>query len=171
MVSIVFLVAGLVATVALLVGSAFFSSSEIAVFSLQPSWIEEQASSGERRERVLGELRSDPHRLLVTLLVGNNVMNIAIGSILTVLLVEVFSPGPAVMVATLVSSFIVLVFGEIVPKSFGLGNAERWATAVAVPIWVAQKVMAPLVVPLDWLTSVVTERLGADPRIEDPMLP
>jgi Mg2+/Co2+ transporter CorB len=69
-------------TIALLLClSAFFSSSETAIFSLPRAWIEQQARTTDRRARVLKELHDDPHRLLVTLLVGNNIVNIAISSL------------------------------------------------------------------------------------------
>ena len=98
-------VGGGLAVVLLLGLSAFFSSSEIAVFSLQKDWIAQQAATGDRRAQVLQELYDNPHRLLVTLLVGNNIVNIAISSIITVLVASYLSPGPAV-VATTVGKFL-----------------------------------------------------------------
>lgn len=79
-------------------------------------------------------LREDPHRLLVTLLVGNNLVNVALSSIVTVLLAQYVSGGVAVAATTLIAGSVVLVFGEIVPSSFGLGNTERWAPLVARPL-------------------------------------
>jgi len=91
------------AILVLLVVSAFFSSAEIAVVSLPSEWIDEREDAGDERASVLSGLRADPHRLLVTLLVGNNIVNVAISSITTVLLVRVLSEGAAVTVATLES--------------------------------------------------------------------
>ena len=61
--------------------------------------------------------------MLVTLLVGNNIINVAISSIITVLVASYLSPRPAVVATTIVTSFLIQIFGEIVPKAFGLGNA------------------------------------------------
>jgi len=110
-------VASLVAVVALLAVSAFFCT-EIALFSLTPERLDTLAAS-DARGPGLQRLREDPHRLLVTILVGNNVVNIATSSILTVLLVTYLPPELAVVGTTLVATTLVLVCGEILPKSWG----------------------------------------------------
>jgi Mg2+/Co2+ transporter CorB len=86
--------AGIVATGGLFALSSFFSSSENAIFSLSDEAIADRHTADPRVE-VLREHRSDPHRLLVTLLVGNNVVNLAIGSITTALVLEYLSAGVA----------------------------------------------------------------------------
>jgi Mg2+/Co2+ transporter CorB len=116
----------------------------------------------------LRRLREDPHRLLVTILVGNNLVNVAISSIVTVLLVEHVSAGVAVTAATLVVGCVVLVFGEIVPKSFGLGNARRWSLTVARPVSLVERSISPLVGLFDALTRRLTAWLGGETDIEKP---
>ncbi|MDS0476288.1 DUF21 domain-containing protein [Natrinema sp. 1APR25-10V2] len=120
--------AGLGATVVLLCCSAFFSSAETAIFTLPMEWIDERAATDDPRASTLKALRDDPHRLLVTVLVGNNVVNVALSSIVTLVFVTYLPAGVAVTAATVVVSVVVLIFGEIVPKSYGLGNAERWGS-------------------------------------------
>ncbi|ELZ83051.1 hypothetical protein C453_13636 [Haloferax elongans ATCC BAA-1513] len=165
------LVGGLTAVILLLVCSAFFSSSETAIFSLPQDWIRQQAdTTGDSRATTLAELSGDPHRLLVTLLVGNNVVNIAISSIMTVLVVSYLPPGLAVVATTLISSFVILVFGEIVPKSFGLGNAERWATTVAPVIRLVEIALFPLIVVFDWITRRMNTLISGESAIEAPYL-
>ncbi len=156
------------ALVALLSLSAFFSSTEIAIFSLSREWLADRVATGDDRATVLSALRDDPHRLLVTLLVGNNVVNIAISSILAVILVEYVSGGAAVALTTVVASSVVLVFGEILPKSYGLGNAEEWALVVAGPVRLVQKLLWPVVVVFDFVTRRAGAALGGDPDIEEP---
>jgi len=162
-----FTVLGAVVIVALVVLSAFFSSSETAIFTLPADWVADGDGAGGSAA-VLDGLRSDPHRLLVTILVGNNVVNVAIASISTGLLVQYLPAGRAIPVATVVASFVVLVFGEIVPKSYGLGNAKRWALTVAVPIRIVERLLYPLVVVFDVLTRHVTDLLGGETDIEAP---
>jgi len=158
---------GLAAVVALLAVSAFFSSSEIAIFSLPGSWIDERSAAGDGRAAVLQELSADPHRLLVTLLVGNNVVNIAISSILTVLVAGFLDPGPAVVATTVVTSVLILIFGEIVPKAFGLGNAESWSLTVARPVRVIERVLSPLITLFDGVTRRISGLIPADDSIEE----
>ena len=94
----------------------------------------------------------------MTLLVGNNVVNVAISSILTVLLAERFSGGVAVALTTVVAGSVVLVVGEIPPKAYGLGHAEEWALTTARPVWVV----------FDFVTRRARAMMGADPDIEEP---
>ena len=162
-------VAGVAATLVLLTGSAFFSSSETAIFSLPREWIDEQAGASDRG-RTLQTLAADPHRLLVTLLVGNNVVNVAISSIVTVLVTGYPEAGPAVVVATVVTSTLVLLFGEIVPKSVGLANAERLAVTVAPVIAVVERVLSPLITLFDIVTRRLGALVGAGHAIERPYL-
>jgi Mg2+/Co2+ transporter CorB len=150
--------------------SAFFSSSESAIFTLPDEWVDQQDATRDSRVATLQELRSDPHRLLVTILVGNNVVNMAIASITTALLVDVLPTGSAVTIATVVASFIVLVFGEIVPKSYGLGHAREWCLQVARPISIVERVLYPLVALFDFITRRINAVLNGDTAIEKPYL-
>lgn len=168
MVGITLVSAGIAAVVVLLALSAFFSSSETAIFSLPSEWFERQAATDDSRAHVLKELRDDPHRLLVTLLVGNNVVNIAISSIVTVLLASYLPPGSAIVVTTALTSFLVLVFGEIVPKAFGLGNAETWSLTVASPIRSVERVLSPIISLFDGITRRMNAFISGDSGIEKP---
>lgn len=161
-------VVGIAATIVFLLCSAFFSSSETAIFSLPQAWVDQQATTADRRAHVLQQLRDDPHRLLVTLLVGNNVVNVAISSNVTVLVAEYLPAGPAVVVTTVFTSFLLLIFGEIVPKSFGLANAEYWSLTVAVPIRMIERVLAPLITLFDGITRRMNALISVELDIEKP---
>jgi Mg2+/Co2+ transporter CorB len=161
------LVPSVVVIVLLVTVSAFFSSSEIAIFSLPEEWVSATSADGSPDGRALGALREDPHRLLVTILVGNNLVNIAITSIVTVLVAEFVPPGATVLVATLGASAIILVFGEIVPKSYGLGHAQTWSLRVARPLSAVELLLTPLVVVFDAGTRWLALLVGGDQHIED----
>lgn len=163
-------VAGGLAIMVLLLLSAFFSSSETAIFSLSRDWIEQQATTPDRRAHVLKELHDDPHRLLVTLLVGNNIVNIAISSIMTVLVASYLAPGPAVIATTVVTSVLILILGEIVPKAFGLGNAKHWALTIAAPIGYVERGLAPLITLFDGITRRMSALITVETDIEQPYL-
>lgn len=106
----------------------------------------------------------------MTILVGNNVVDVAIASITTGLLIEYLPAGSAITVATVLASFVVLVFGEIVPKSYGLGHARQWPLAVARPLAVVKRVLYPLVVVFDAGTRRMNAHLGGETGIERPYL-
>ncbi|AZH24924.1 CNNM domain-containing protein [Haloplanus aerogenes] len=161
-------VLSVVVLIGLLGASAFFSSTEIAVFSLSRTWLDERVAAKDRRASILAELRDDPHRLLVTLLVGNNVVNVAISSILAVLLADRFSGGVAVVLTTVVAGSVVLVFGEILPKAYGLGHAESWSLTAARPVRIVERLLLPIVIVFDFVTRRAGAMMGGDPDIEEP---
>ena len=161
------LLLGAVALVPLVALSAFFSSSETAIFSLPA------AESAEEPEEdpgaaTLARLREDPHRLLVTLLVGNNLVNIAVSSIITVLATQYLPATAAVAVTTVAGSTLILICGEIVPKAYGLGHARTWSLRVARPLALVERALGPLVWAFDGLTRRLSRGVGGDADIEDP---
>ena len=154
-------------TIVILVGlSAFFSSSEIAMFSLAEHRVESLAEEGSRGGEVLAGLKADPHRLLVTILVGNNLTNIAMSSIATGLLALYLDQGTAVVVATIAITGVVLLFGESAPKSYAVENTESWAVRIARPLKLAEQLLLPLVVLFDYLTRQLNRITGGRGTIE-----
>ncbi|GGO03380.1 hemolysin family protein [Haloarcula pellucida] len=160
------LVGGVVSIFFLILLSAFFSSSEIAMFSLPAHRTEALVEDGVPGSKTLKHLKSDPHRLLVTILVGNNMVNIAMSSIATGLLAMYLTQGQAVAVATFGITAIVLLFGESAPKSYAVENTESWALTIARPLKVAEKALLPLILLFDYLTRVVNKITGGRSAIE-----
>ena len=157
---------GATTIVVLLALSAFFSSSEIAMFSLAPHRVEAMVEDGLRGASTLEALKDDPHRLLVTILVGNNVVNIAMSSIATGLLAIYVSGSVAVFVATFGITALVLLFGESAPKSYAVENTESWALRIAKPLELSEYLLLPLVVTFDYLTRQLNRVTGGRGEIE-----
>ncbi|MFC6756639.1 MULTISPECIES: hemolysin family protein [Haloarcula] len=160
------LVGGIATILLLIVLSAFFSSSEIAMFSLPAHRTEALVEDGVPGSRTLQQLKADPHRLLVTILVGNNLVNIAMSSIATGLLGFYLSRGQAVLAATFGITAIVLLFGESAPKSYAVENTESWALRIAKPLKASEKVLLPLILFFDYLTRIVNKITGGRSAIE-----
>jgi len=159
---------GLILVLALLIAlSGFFSGSEIALFSIPDTRAEGLADEGRRGARALVRVKSNADRLLITLLIGNNVANIGAASVATYAATEAFGSA-GVGIATGGMTLLVLFFGEIVPKSFAAANAERISLAIA-PIFLAlSKALAVLVVPLEALTrSVLPSSEGVIPTVTE----
>ncbi|WP_424017145.1 hemolysin family protein [Halorientalis pallida] len=150
----------------LLVLSAFFSSSEIAMFSLAAHRVDALVEDGVPAAKTLENLKADPHRLLVTILVGNNLVNIAMTSITTGLLAIYFNQGVAVAISTFGITALVLLFGESAPKSYAVENTESWALTIARPLKFAERVLWPLIVVFDFLTQQVNRVTGGQTAIE-----
>ena len=151
---------------ALLGLSAFFSSSEIAMFSLPSHRVESLATDGLPGAETLEDLKDDPHRLLVTILVGNNIVNIAMSSIATGLLAIYVSQSLAVFVATFGITALALLFGESAPKSYAVENTESWALRIARPLKLSEYLLLPLIVTFDYLTRQVNRVTGGRSEIE-----
>jgi CBS domain containing-hemolysin-like protein len=157
-----------VATIVVLIGlSGFFSSSEIAMFSLPSHRINALVEDNVPGAETVDELKSDPHRLLVTILVGNNLVNIAMSSIATGLIgLYVDNQGLAVFGATFGITALVLLFGESAPKSYAVENTESWSLRIAKPLKYSEYALLPLVVTFDYLTRLVNKVTGGRSAIE-----
>jgi putative hemolysin len=124
---------GAVVIVILIGLSAFFSSSEIAMFSLAQHRVDSMLEDGIPGAKTVNHLKENPHRLLITILVGNNIVNIAMSSIATAIVAIYFDPGTAVLVSTFGITTLVLLFGESAPKSYAVENTESWGGPIAPP--------------------------------------
>ena len=123
--------------------SAYFSASETAFSSLNRARMKAMAEQGDKRaERTLA-LAEQYDRLLSTLLIGNNIVNIAVASIGTVMFVRYYGDLGAT-ISTVVITIVVLIFGEISPKSLAKDSPERFAMLSAPLLRVLMWVLAPL---------------------------
>ena len=159
-------VGGALAILVLLLLSAFFSSAEIAMFSIARHRVDALVDEAVPGAAIIDELKANPHRLLVTILVGNNVVNIAMSSLATAIVGFYFDPGTAVLVTTFAITSLVLLFGESAPKSYAVEHTESWALRIARPLKYAESVLYPLVVIFDRLTRAVNRLTGGRSEIE-----
>jgi putative hemolysin len=159
-------IGGVLTLTVLMMLSAFFSSSEIAMFSLARHRVDSLAEDGLPGAQAVADLKADPHRLLVTILVGNNLVNIAMSSIATGLLALYLTQGQAVFLATFGITALVLLFGESAPKSYAVENTESWALRIAPWLALSEKFLYPLVILFDYLTRVVNQVTGGRAAIE-----
>jgi len=145
----------------LLLCSAFFSSSETGMLSLNRYRLRHQAKEGHRVARRASELLAHPDRLLGTILVGNNFVNILASSIATVLAMQLWGEA-GIAIATIGLTIILLIFGEITPKTLAALRPEIIAYPVSLPLKMLQKVLYPLVAMLSWVSNGLLGLLGVD---------
>lgn len=141
----------------LVVLSAFFSGAEIALFSLGEARVRALVEEGRRGADALAELKANPERLLVTILIGNNVVNIGAASLATAVALDVFGSS-GVAYATGFMTLLVLILGEITPKGLASANAVTYGLAVAPVIRFLSRLLMPLVRPLEALTQWFVRR-------------
>ena len=127
--------------------SAYFSATETAFSSLNRIRIKNMADKGNKRAALVLKLSEDYDRLLSTILIGNNIVNIACASLSTLLFVRLLGEDAGASVSTAVTTVIVLVFGEVSPKSIAKESPEKFSMFSA-PIL---NFMAVLLTPLNFL--------------------
>ena len=148
--------------------SAFFASSEIALFFLQRVKVEHLVSTGVRGAERVSRMLDRPDRLLSIILLGNNLVNTAAAALATVLAVSIWrSHGwqeeGGILVATIAVTIILLIFGETIPKTIAIRYTERLAILFARPIEWLLWVLLPFVVALSWIASGLSKMLGGTP--------
>ncbi len=151
--------------VILIILSAFFSGTEIALFSLSDVKVKKLIKARKKGAKTLKKLKSRPHRLLVTILIGNNIVNIGAASLATVVATNTFGSS-GMGIATGIMTFLILVFGEIAPKSFFHQKAESMSLLVAKPIYILSYVLYPIIVFLDLISRGIM-RIAGVKRIKD----
>ncbi len=150
--------------VLLFILSAFFSGSETAYLSVSRAKVRKLAKEGDSRAIVLEKLLHTPNRVIITILIGNNLVNILAASIATSIAIQVFG-STGVGIATGAVTLVVLLFGEITPKSYSATNAERVALLVAKPIYLLMKLLTPVVVVLSRFAKFVVSTFGGEVRL------
>ncbi|KEO53838.1 HlyC/CorC family transporter [Thioclava indica] len=132
------------AIVLLLAFSAFFSGSETALTAASRAKLKSQADRGEKGAQTALDVTEDSERLIGAILLGNNVVNILSASLATALLTKTFGQS-GVALATVVMTLLVLIFSEVLPKTYAITLPEKVAAKVAAPIKVFTRILAPIV--------------------------
>ncbi|MCG6901635.1 MAG: HlyC/CorC family transporter [Rhodobacter sp.] len=157
------------AILGLLVLSAFFSGSETALTAASRGKLRSQADKGNRgAERALA-ITEDNERLIGSVLLGNNLVNILAASLATALFTRAFGES-GVALATLVMTLLVLIFAEVLPKTYAITNAERAAALVAPIIRVLILVFAPVVGAVRALVRGILSLFGVQTDPESQIL-
>lgn len=143
----------------LLVCSFFFSGTETAVTAVSTPLLHEQEKQGNKRAATLNRIKSDNGRLLGTLLFGNNVVNIATTAISTSLLIDAFGEHWGVILSTCVVSIVILVFSEILPKTYALSIPFTFAITVTPILNFCVFIFKPFVSALNAVSKVVIHLL------------
>lgn len=145
----------------LVLGSAFFSSAETAFLSLQRVQLEHAVRSGRAGASRVSKMVEHPGRLVASILVGNNLVNTGTAAVGTVIAAEIFSGGTGVLVATAAVTVLLVIFGEVVPKTAALHFSYPMASGYSIPLRVWVAVTRPVIVALDLLTNFVLRITGA----------
>lgn len=162
----------LVATAAVIVAliglSAFFSGSETALIAASRARMHQLEKGGDRRAAIVGALLARKERLIGSLLLGNNLVNILASALATSAFIALFGDA-GVVYATLVMTVLVLIFGEVLPKTWAVTVPDRFALAVAPLVRSVVAVFGPLVMGVERLVAGMLRLFGVAARA-DPLV-
>ncbi|MCI9528377.1 MAG: HlyC/CorC family transporter [Angelakisella sp.] len=142
---------------ALVAFSAFFSAAETAFTSVNMIRIRTMAEEGDQKAAAAVRLAENYDRMLSTILIGNNLVNIALSSLTTVMATNLFGDA-GVAVATGITTLVILTFGEILPKSWAKENSERLVLLFAEPLRLCTLLLYPLSTFFIWLKGVFRKK-------------
>lgn len=168
----------LIALLILVALNGFFAGSEISFISLNNSKLKSMAEDGHKKARYVLALKEVPNKFLSTIQIGVSIASVlsgvfaseAFASHLTTWIMSFTDLSAAVIkplsmfVITLMTSYLMLVFGELVPKRIAMSNPERFAFIVIYPLWLLAKITTPIVKFLSLSTNLVLRLIGIDPH-------
>lgn len=146
------MVFSVVLIIILTIFSAFFSMSETSFTSLNRVQMQTQANNGDKRAKLVLALASSYDKLISTILIGNNIVNIA-SSTIAATVFTILNPKYGALISTIVMTLVILVFGEITPKTIAKNNASSIAKATSPILRVFTIILRPIVVLMNLITN------------------
>lgn len=139
--------------------SAFFSAAETGLTAASKGKIHKLKTSGDKRAKIVTKLRDDKDGLIGTILLGNNAVNIVASAVATSIAIKMYG-DEGVVYASVVMTFVVLIFAEVMPKTYAFYNAEKTALFVAKPLMVFVKIFLPLTITVQKVVDLLMKMAG-----------
>jgi len=143
--------------------SAFFSSTEVALISITRAKARTLVNEGKHGSQAVAALKESPEHLLITILIGNNIVNVAAAALATAIAIQMFG-DIGVGIATGFVVIVLLIFGEIGPKIYAARASDSFALAVAPVILFLSRIFTPLI----WLVERISPKFGMGKEICEP---
>ncbi|MBM4133489.1 MAG: HlyC/CorC family transporter [Nitrospira sp.] len=139
--------------------SAVISAAEIGFFSVNETRLKALAEAGGKRATLALHLRAHPQRLLSTIMIGDNLVNIGAASWATILTIRTFG-SEAVAIATGILTFLLLIFGDVVPKTLAAKHSVSVVLTMAYPIYWIEQALSPVLFVLEPMIAAITGGKG-----------
>jgi Mg2+/Co2+ transporter CorB len=159
----------LIAIFALLIFAAFFAGAETALTAVSKARMYHLASEGSARAKQVLHLITDRERLIGALLLGNTFVNILASSLATSIALRLFDEG-AVVIAALVMTAIILIFGEVLPKTLAIARTDHTALAVAYPVRLFVALLSPVLSTVQFIVWRILRLFGLKQTAGEPVL-
>ena len=156
----------IVVLVILLLLSAFFSSAETALTTVNKIKMRSLAEDGNKNAKLVLKLSENPSRMLSAILIGNNIVNLSASALTTTIAIG-FGADLAVAIATGIITILILIFGEIVPKTAANVSADKLALVYAYPINLIMTILTPISIIINALARVVMFIIRIDPNAKN----
>jgi len=140
----------------------------VAFISLTDARVEAMVRRKLKRAGLVKKMKSRPRKLLITILIGNNIVNIAAASLATIVATDIFESA-VLGITTGIMTILVLTFGEIIPKSYAAGHAKKFAIFSAPFLYLIQIVSWPIIIIFEWLTNILTGKHKPEKVSEDEL--
>lgn len=158
----------IVVLIVLLLLSGFFSSAETALFSISRAKARHIAKEKGLTNTLIKKMKDDPHRLLSTILIGNNLVNVGAAALATAIMLELVTSN-AVGIATGIMTALILIFGEIIPKTIATRNNVLIARLVIMPLYWLSILFAPIIYLLNFIPRL-TRNIQRKSRVTEEEL-
>jgi len=145
----------------LLAFSALFSAAEVALFSLSQVQVEMLKEKEGKKGARVSKLLASPSKLLVTIYIGNEIINVAIAAVATTIAMHFFDES-GIIIAVAIGTFLLLIFGEVTPKTFASRHSQSYALAIAGPLSIFAKLVMPLQSVVTRVTNFILSLTGSD---------
>lgn len=159
----------IVLLIILLVMSGFFSMSETALMALSKIRIRHMVEEGVKGAKLVEKLTEEPNKLLGAILIGNNIVNIGASALATSLALKAFGES-GVGIVTIIMTVLVLIFGEITPKSIAKQKSEKVALRVSKIINLTVKIFKPFIAIFTAISGIFIKLLGCNPKASEPFI-
>lgn len=159
----------IIGLIILIILSSFFSASETALMSISKIRVRHMVEENIKGANRVKELIDNPSSLLASILVGNNVVNIASSSLATVLAINLIG-SRGVAISTIIMTIVVLIFGEITPKTLASQNSEQISLRVSNPIFIVSKMLKPVVIITTTISKFFIKLLGGKSDSNKPFI-
>jgi len=151
------------AIVILIFLSAFFSSAETALTAASDARMRQMARKGSKNAKIVEHLRKDKETLISAILIGNNTVNVLASAVATSAALTIFGDSGLVL-ATLFMTILLVIFAEVLPKTYAFNHADRFALRIAQPIRVVVLLLTPPALMVRWIATTL---MGKGPNLDD----
>jgi len=164
------LILGVVGIVGLLFCSAMVSASEVALFSLSQKDMDNALAENATKSQLISKLLEKPKKLLATILVTNNFMNIGVVMLFSYIMDTIFGKHETFelsrfLIEVGVDTFLILLFAEVLPKIYASRNNLKFSYFVAYPLTILDKILSPISIPMRSITIFLHNKLGKQKQI------